>query len=357
MQALGLFFGLLYGWIFVDMLWTSLLSMAFIPLLGKSTISATMASGFGSNLCVQIFLLLTLAAYFESSGLTKFLANWFVSRKIAIGRPWVLVALMMVCSFILSAFTYIFASIVVMWGIIYHMAELMGYKKQDAKSSLDLKEDINLGIAQIDSYLIFQSHLLDIKKEYPNITLRLLRHSATEIMQNIKLGRYRIGTILAHPDDVAAIEESLSVFSLNLNLVYEDQVLLYINQENPLAQQPMVTVSELLQYSFCGYSQLEMWRNDSCSFFATGFNEKNVVHVDTAENILNLVSQDRCCYGVMFESWRTTSCFPQNIVTKPIQEYKDLHINHYLFYPEEKRMSFGEKMIFDKVQAAFQLLN
>lgn len=131
MQGLGIFLGLLYGWIFLDMLWPSLLVFAFIPLLGKTTITDAVAAGFGANLTVQIFLLLTLAAYFEKSGLTEYLANWFVSRKIAIGRPWVLVSLIMLCAFVLSAFTFIYASIVVMWGITYHMADIMGYKRQD----------------------------------------------------------------------------------------------------------------------------------------------------------------------------------------------------------------------------------
>ena len=138
MQALGIFLGLLYGWIFVDMMWTSLLTMVFIPLIDDTTIAAVMEAGFGANLSVQIFLLLTLAAYFEKSGLTKYLANWFVSRKIAIGRPWTLVALIMICSFILSAFTFIYASIVVMWGVTYHMSEIMGYKKQDKFISIIL---------------------------------------------------------------------------------------------------------------------------------------------------------------------------------------------------------------------------
>ena len=131
MQGLGIFLGLLYGWIFLDMLWPSLLVFAFVPLLGNVTITEAVAAGFGANLTVQIFLLLTLAAYFEKSGLTHYLANWFVSRNIAIVRPWVLVSLTMLCAFILSAFTFIYASIVVMWGITYHMAEIMGYKKQD----------------------------------------------------------------------------------------------------------------------------------------------------------------------------------------------------------------------------------
>lgn len=131
MQGLGIFLGLLYGWIFLDMLWPSLLVFAFIPLLGQTTVKEAVAVGFGAELTVQIFLLLTLAAYFEKSGLNFYLANWFVSRKMAIGRPWVLVGLIMLCSFLLSAFTFIYASIVVMWSITYHMADIMGYKKQD----------------------------------------------------------------------------------------------------------------------------------------------------------------------------------------------------------------------------------
>ena len=228
--------------------------------------------------------------------------------------------------------------------------------KKDAKISCGLKEDIIVGITQIDSYLVFQNDILGIKKEYPHLTLRLLRESANEIIQGLKNGKYQIGMILAHPDDEKYIRDNVSNMRFNLQLMCEDEMEVMLNKDNPLAEQTEVVISELMPYCYCGYSELEMWWNDSCRFFITGFNENNVVHVDAAEHILTLISQNVDCYTIMLKSWAKTQCYPHNVVHKHIKQIGNIRINHYLIYPNIKKMSFGEKKIFDKIQNTFDNL-
>ncbi len=132
MQALGIFLGTLYGWTFVDMMWPSLLCLLAVVLTGNGTIADVFMEGFGANVTTMTLFILALAAYFEKSGLTKFLANWFLSRKCNIGHPWVFSFVLLLCSFVISLFTNNLIGMIVTWSIIYHIADEYGISKKDS---------------------------------------------------------------------------------------------------------------------------------------------------------------------------------------------------------------------------------
>ncbi len=131
MRVLGVFLGLLYGWTFVEMLWPSLISFIALGISGAMSVTEAFASGFGSNLTLILIFVFIFAAYMEASGLNSFVAHWFISRKIAIGRPWIFTGLIIFCSFFLGAMTNLFASMVICWSVFYRLAELLGYKPYD----------------------------------------------------------------------------------------------------------------------------------------------------------------------------------------------------------------------------------
>lgn len=53
-KVLGIFVGMMYGWIFIDLIWTSLLGMIMLSLCGLGTAVAVFGSGFGSEIVLQI---------------------------------------------------------------------------------------------------------------------------------------------------------------------------------------------------------------------------------------------------------------------------------------------------------------
>ena len=73
----------------VGLLWPSLLCFVALGTTGYCTISEAVSTGFGNNTVLLIFFIFMLAAYCEKSGLSEYIANWFVSRKIGEGRPWI----------------------------------------------------------------------------------------------------------------------------------------------------------------------------------------------------------------------------------------------------------------------------
>jgi len=131
MQALGIFLGTLYGWTFVDMMWPSLLCLLAVVLTGRGSVASVFQDGFGANVTTMTIFILALAAYFEKSGLTSYLANWFLSRKCNIGHPWTFTFIILLCSFVISLFTNNLIGMIITWNVIYHIADVYGYQKKD----------------------------------------------------------------------------------------------------------------------------------------------------------------------------------------------------------------------------------
>lgn len=230
--------------------------------------------------------------------------------------------------------------------------------KRDGRISHDLKEELTIGISQIASYIIFQNNILDFKKNYPNISLRLLRQTSSEIFQMLKYGKCNMGIILAHADDEEYLSTELAPMGQQVELVFEDTLDVCINKGNPLADKDYVLLDDCMPFCYCGYSHIEMYPNKKCEFFTEGFDENNVIHLDAAENILNVLSQDCSTFAIMIRTWQTTSCFPGNVVAKQIhnQQINDIMMNHYLVHRDYKRMTFGEKLIYSKIKEAYMNL-
>lgn len=130
MQVIGIFIGLLYGWTFSSFLWPSLLSFLAIGLTDVMTVNEALAAGFGANLTLTLIFIFIFAKYLEDSKLNQKLAYWFVSRKVAIGRPWILAFFILFCALLLGMVTNLFAVIVVCWSVFYEICDLFVLPKK-----------------------------------------------------------------------------------------------------------------------------------------------------------------------------------------------------------------------------------
>ena len=131
MRVLGIFLGLVYGWIFVDLVWPSFLSFIMLGFSGAMTVTEAFVAGFGDTIYLQVLMLFLAAAYFEQCGLTEYIAKWFVSRKVNIGRPWMLTFMLFVCTVILSNTVSYFAGTMILWSIFYKVCDIYGFKYGD----------------------------------------------------------------------------------------------------------------------------------------------------------------------------------------------------------------------------------
>ena len=123
MQILGIFAGTLYGWCTVGLVWPSLIGMIAVGSTEYCTVTDAFCTGFGNNIPITIVVVYTLAAFMEESGLSAYLANWFISRKIGEGKPWVFTLLIFLAAYVLSALINLYATIIILWTIFYQICD------------------------------------------------------------------------------------------------------------------------------------------------------------------------------------------------------------------------------------------
>ncbi len=131
MKVLGVFLGVLYGWIFIGFIWPSLFGMMALGITGYASMLEVFQGGFGNSIFVRIFFVFIFAGLLQTTGLTDFIAKWCVSRKICRGRPWVLISMLFVAVAFVGGFINLYAGIIIVWCIFYGIFEFVGLKKGD----------------------------------------------------------------------------------------------------------------------------------------------------------------------------------------------------------------------------------
>ena len=131
MDVLGIFVGALYGWIFIGFIWPSLFIMLALGMTSYSTIAGVFSAGFGDSSVLTIFFMFIFATILDKCGLTSYLTNWFMSRKICTGRPWVFTWIFFLGTILVSGVINMYGGIVILWYAMYRLFDDLGFKKGD----------------------------------------------------------------------------------------------------------------------------------------------------------------------------------------------------------------------------------
>jgi len=129
MHVLGVFLGLLYGWIFIDLLWTSLLGFIALGLTGFMTINEAFSAGLGNSSVIMVIVCAAMAEVLSQIGVNQVIAYWLLSRKVFIGRSWLLVIGLIIAALVMGMSGGGFAAVYLLWSVVGTMAELNGLKK------------------------------------------------------------------------------------------------------------------------------------------------------------------------------------------------------------------------------------
>ncbi|MBQ3508647.1 MAG: SLC13 family permease [Peptococcaceae bacterium] len=131
MKILGIFFGCLYGWVFVDLIWPSLLGMIAIVLTGYMNLGGVLKASFGAPLIIMLIFILIFCAILDHHGLSRFISLWFITRKSVLGKPWTFTFIFLLSIALLSGLTSAVAATVIGWSILYSISDVLGYKRTD----------------------------------------------------------------------------------------------------------------------------------------------------------------------------------------------------------------------------------
>ena len=91
MKVLAVFIAVLYGWIFIDLIWPSLFGFVVLGITGVMPAVGALAAGFGNMQFLMIFVTMVFAGALDQIGVTDFLSSWVTIQapysKMKSGHP------------------------------------------------------------------------------------------------------------------------------------------------------------------------------------------------------------------------------------------------------------------------------
>lgn len=129
MNILGIFLGVLYGWIFIEIIWPSLMGLLALMLIGGMKPVDVFHRSLGDPIVQMSFFIFVFCAAIEFYGLSKFVSLWFITRKFVRGKPWLFTYMFLGSIFILGGLTSASPAAIIGWAILYGVCDTCGFKK------------------------------------------------------------------------------------------------------------------------------------------------------------------------------------------------------------------------------------
>ena len=89
MKCLGVFIGSIYGWLTLGLIFPSLFSILALSLIGFTNVQQAYVDGFAYFLVPTTIIMFIFSGAMSRTGVTIWLTEWLMSRKIIVGRPWI----------------------------------------------------------------------------------------------------------------------------------------------------------------------------------------------------------------------------------------------------------------------------
>lgn len=71
LAVIGIFFGILYGWLFIDVVWPSLLGLVLLGLTLRQPMDAVLGSAFGNNTVLLLLFFCMVASIINAAGIAE----------------------------------------------------------------------------------------------------------------------------------------------------------------------------------------------------------------------------------------------------------------------------------------------
>ena len=135
MKILFIFVGLMFGWICLDLIYPSFLSVVLVAIASGEPASTFFYAGFSSEIVVVIIVLTTFIAYANKVGLDNYIAQKFLRIRFLQGHPWLFVTAFMVLIYVLGLMIDIYPTIFLLWPVTYQICDEAGFEHAGKFSS------------------------------------------------------------------------------------------------------------------------------------------------------------------------------------------------------------------------------
>ena len=136
MRCVGAFLGMIYLWSTVGTLWPSLLGLLVIGMSGyagegPAAFNDMVLHAFGNNTVILVLFTMVLFGSLDTVGCTDYIAQWYLTRPMIKGRPYVFLFLYFMAAYALSALMTAVGALVMLWPIGQTMLSAASVKRED----------------------------------------------------------------------------------------------------------------------------------------------------------------------------------------------------------------------------------
>ena len=128
MQVVGVWIGVLYGWVTLSISWPSILGVVALGMTDYMPMEELLREAFGSHTMVMIMALLLLAAFVQQADLTNLIVDFLLTRKSTQGRPFVTLFYFLLAGFFAAILSQCVAVLVIFLELFRQMMRVTDLK-------------------------------------------------------------------------------------------------------------------------------------------------------------------------------------------------------------------------------------
>lgn len=135
MRVAGAFLCMIYLWSTVEVLWPSIFGLVMVGLSGiggDAGFTGVVTSAIGSYMALMTLFVMILLGAVDASGGTLYIAKFILSRKIIAGRPYVFLALFLLCCWCMATLMSPVITVLLIFPIALRVVEVIKVDRNDA---------------------------------------------------------------------------------------------------------------------------------------------------------------------------------------------------------------------------------
>ncbi|MFZ7132286.1 MAG: SLC13 family permease [Eubacteriales bacterium] len=118
-----------YLWLTVTTGWTTLFAMAGLVIAGVITDSEVWSGVLAARACIIIAVCIPLNVILRETGVVKFIVDWFITRNIVKGRPYMFFTMFYLAALVIGLFFQSVTLAVIFCGLAQQICTQIGYEK------------------------------------------------------------------------------------------------------------------------------------------------------------------------------------------------------------------------------------
>lgn len=128
MIILGIFIGVLFGWIFIDVGSTSIIGLGAIVLSHCATADEMLHGVFGTQIAITFLMVFLFTAFIEEKNLGEIVAYWLIRRKFLKGRPYLLFFFFLLATYFVGILSGSLVAVFLMVALLRSLNEIIEFK-------------------------------------------------------------------------------------------------------------------------------------------------------------------------------------------------------------------------------------